>query len=66
MATRRTYKCDCGTIEVKQPITDPPLTTCPKCNKPYRQIYHSPTFVNLIGWRELSTRNAHEVLEKGY
>jgi len=64
--TRRTYKCECGTIEILQSMKDPPLNTCPKCLQEYRQIYHSPTFVNLIGFKEISRRNALEILEKGY
>ena len=63
--TRRTYKCKCGTIEVRQCISEPPLKKCEKCNEPYRQVYHSPTFVNLIGFEELSRRNAAEIMKEG-
>ena len=65
MATRRTYKCDCGITEVKQSMKEPPLTQCPKCQKPYRQLFHSPTyFVNRM--KEITLKNAHEILERGY
>lgn len=64
--TRRTYKCKCGTIEVCQSIKDPPLKKCPRCEEQYRQIFHSPTFVNLVGIHEISRRNAHQILEKGF
>ena len=66
MATRRTYKCKCGTIEVTQSIKDAPLKVCFTCKKEYKQILHVPTFVNLIGLTEISRRNAIEVMEKGY
>ena len=63
--TRRTYKCKCGTIEVHQRISEPPLKKCDECNTTYRQVYYSPTFVNLIGFKELSRRNAVEIMEEG-
>ncbi len=64
--TRRTYKCKCGTIEIRQPMSEAPLKEkCAQCHQEYTQIYHSPTLVNMIGFKELSRRNAVEILEEG-
>ena len=62
--TRQTYKCKCGTIEVRRSMSEAPLNRkCNKCHHEYKQTYHSPTLVNLIGFAELSRRNAVEILE---
>lgn len=66
MATRRTYKCKCGTKDIKQSIKDEPIYTCPDCGEEGKQIFHIPTLGSIIGMTEISRRNAYEVLEKGY
>ena len=64
--TRRTYKCKCGTIEFYQSITEAPLKKCDRCKEEFKQIYHVVPLVNLIGFTELSKRNAIQILEEGF
>jgi putative FmdB family regulatory protein len=43
------YRCDRGhTFEVKQPMTDDPLTSCSTCDAPVQRVFH-PVAVHFKG-----------------